>query len=77
MLIVANEPHRSALAAYAVESQLEILAPRTPLDVVQMLEKHAPRIAYVVVTSDPVWGHEVRQLIRHEYAEIESIALVL
>lgn len=77
LLIVANEPLREALVDYGKKLGFQTMTPTTPLDAIQMLERSAARIAYAVVTSDPPWGLELRQLLAHDYPAIGRIALVV
>jgi hypothetical protein len=77
VLVVAREPLLAAIVEHARLAHLECYTPATRLDAIRTLEKHGNRIAYAIVTSDPPWGFELRQLLAHDYPAIERIALVV
>lgn len=76
MLVIAAEPLRSALTELARSKHLDVHTCTTPLDTCQALERASARLAYAIISSDTLWGLELRQLLEDEYPEIKSVMLI-
>ncbi len=76
VLVIAEEPLRSQLAAAARERGYEPVAKQTPLDAITALERLAGKIAYAVISSQARWGLALRELLADEYPNVRPVMLV-
>jgi DNA-binding response OmpR family regulator len=75
VLVVAEQNLRDALSAAVRMNGYEVLACQTPLEAIQLLERHSSRIGYAVLSPAAPRVLELRELLADEYPAIQPMVL--
>jgi len=75
VLVLAEPALRDALATAVRANGYEVLACRTPLEAIQMLELHSRDIGYAVLSRTAPQALELRELLADEYPAIQRVML--
>jgi hypothetical protein len=75
VLVLVEEPLRNDIVTAVRTNGYEAHACNTPLDVIQILERHGGRIGYAVLSPGAPRALEIRELIADEYPSIQPLVL--
>ena len=75
VLVVAEQTLRDELAAAVRLNGYEVLSCQTPLEAIQLLERHSSRIGYAVLSPAAPRVLELRELLADEYPAIQPMVL--
>jgi hypothetical protein len=75
VLVLVEEPLRAEIVSAVRTNGYEAHACKTPLDVIQILERYGKRIAYAVLSPAAPRALEVRELLADEYPSIQPLVL--
>jgi hypothetical protein len=71
VLVHADEPLQELAAEVVRNSGLVPLVCKTPLDAIQLLEKHGPRIGHAILSTRAHGGLDMRTLLADEHPTIK------
>lgn len=77
VLVIADDFLGDILSAAIRTNGYEVHACRTPLDAIQVLERHSPQICYAVLSAAEPHALEVGELLTDEYPAIQQLLLSL
>ncbi len=75
VLVVAEQTLRDELSAAVRLNGYEVLSCQTPLEAIQLLERHSSRIGYAVLSPAAPRVLELRELLADEYPAIQPMVL--
>jgi hypothetical protein len=75
VLVVAEQTLRDELSAAVRLNGYEVLSCQTPLEAIQLLERHSSRIGYAVLSPAAPRVLELRELLADEYPAIQRMVL--
>jgi hypothetical protein len=75
VLVVAEPQLRDALALAVRTNGYGVFECQTPLDAIQVLERHSSDIGYAVLSSATPRAFELRELLAEEYPAIQPLLL--
>ena len=75
VLVLAEPPIRDALASAVRMNGYEVLSCQTPLEAIQLLEQHSPKIGYAVLSPASPQALDLRELLAEEYPAIQPLVL--
>ena len=75
VLVVAEPNLRDALTAAVRSNGYEAFECQTPLEAIQLLERHSSKIAYAVLSPAAPRVLELRELLAEEYPAIQRMVL--
>lgn len=75
VLVIAEDSIGDLLSTAIRTNGYEVHACRTPLDAIQVLERHSPQIGYAVLSAGAPRAREVGELLASEYPAIQQLLL--
>ena len=72
VVVLADSPLRDLLTRAVADNGFQVIAARTPLDAIQILERLGSSIAYVVLAV----AHALRDVLAEDYPQIRPVVLV-
>lgn len=75
VLVVAEPSLREPLARAVRTNGYEVLTCQTPLEAIQLLERHSPSIEYAVLSPATPQALDLRELLAEEYPAIQRLVL--
>lgn len=75
VLVLAEPALRDALAMAVRTNGYEVLACKTPLEAIQLLERHSRNIGYAVLSPEAPQALDLRELLADEYPAIQRLVL--
>lgn len=75
VLVIAEPSLREALARAVRTNGYDVLACQTPLEAIQLLERHGTSIEYAVLSPASPQALELHELLTEEYPAIQRLVL--